>query len=223
MNHSINRKLNRQLFFWISVILLLLPFVQISFPPSTDLPQHLCQIHLLSEIIQGKTALYEIHWYPPNTLVYFILAIVGRLFPPPLSGKIVLMILVLAWIGSFYLLAYYRNRPVENAMFAGLLIFNISFYWGFLSFLVGWPFFIFWLILSLQPMNKKNLTCMFIISIFLYWAHVLWFLVSSAWLLLYNIYRFKNFKSFIYNLLPVIPIGIITLIWRSSFLSWCDI
>ncbi|MEJ2629514.1 MAG: hypothetical protein P8078_13300, partial [bacterium] len=138
-----------------SLFLILLPFFFVTYTPSTDLPQHLSQIYLLTETIKGNTELYSINWYAPNNLIYILIAVSSLIFPPVLAGKIVLMIIVLLWGGSIFFLARKRNRPLANVFLALIFIYNLSLYWGFLNFLIGWPIFVFWIIHTSNPLNKK--------------------------------------------------------------------
>jgi len=54
------------------------------FPPATDLPQHLSQIHLLKDTLKSDDGLYRIQWTAPNTLVYKFITRFWQLLPPEL-------------------------------------------------------------------------------------------------------------------------------------------
>jgi len=203
----------------IPILFLLLPFFFVSFPPATDLPQHLSQIYLLGQTLKGNTGLYSINWFGPNNLIYLFLILFTYLFSPPFSGKFCLIILVLLWAGSIYFLAWKRKRPLENTILALLFIYNLSFYWGFLNFLIGLPFFILWIIQSLKPINKRNWSYLTLISFLLYCSHALWFFMGSVWLFFCAILHWKNLKTFLYRLSTIIPIGFISIIWYKFLAS----
>ncbi len=201
----------------IAALLLLLPFFFSTFPPATDIPQHFCQIHLLKETLAGKTHLYSINWFAPNNLIYLLVASIDALLAPPLSAKILLMILAIMWIASIYYLAWKLNRPLENAILATPLFYNLAFYWGFLNFLIGWPFFALLLVQSLKPMNKKNwiLTCSLLFI--LYNCHALWFLVGSAFIFIHNLVLWKNKSAFFYRISTSLPTAMIAAVWFPVF------
>lgn len=123
------------------------------------------------------------------------------------------MLLVLLWVGAIFLLASNRHRPFENAVLASTLVFNLTLYWGFLNFLIGWPFFALWLIHSLKQIDKKGWFLLVILSLLLYASHVMWFLLGSIWLLVYSLLHWKGWKSALYRLSSLAPIGIAASIW----------
>ncbi len=218
-NDSATNITSRTVLLIVSLLFIVLPFSFVSFPPSTDLPQQLGQIHLLAEILEGRTELYSINWFAPNNLVYLLLAASEFLFSPPLSGKIALIILVLLWVGSVFYLSWKRQRPMENAVLAAPFVYNQSLYWGFLNFLIGWPFFVLWLVQSSKPMDKRNWLFMLMLSLFLYGSHALWFLIGSFWLLLYSIIHWKTWKSFVSRMSCIVPIGVLSVVWYTMFSS----
>lgn len=203
----------------ISCLLILLPFFFTSFTPSTDLPQHMSQIRLLRSALKGESDLYLVQWFAPNNLIYVLLTGTWFLFSPFLSGKITLILIVLLWVSAIFLLAYKFHRPFENAVLASTLIFNLSLYWGFLNFLIGWPFFALWFIQSQKPINKKGWFLLALLSVLLYASHAIWLLLGSLWLLAYTLLRLKGWKSALYRLSSLAPIGIAALIWYPQLSS----
>jgi hypothetical protein len=202
----------------VTILVLLAPFLAITFPPVTDLPQHLGQIYLFTEILEGRGELLSVNWYGPNNLVYVLLAVTSYLFAPPLSGKVAMAILAVLWVASCFVLARSRGRATTNAVLASLLVFSSSFYWGFVSFLVGWPVFVFWMIRSSRPMNIRNWLLMLALAVLLYGSHILWLVMGSVWLLFYALTHWKNLRSFVYRISPLAPVGGLALIWY-PFLS----
>ncbi|NOY54004.1 MAG: hypothetical protein GXP58_10380 [Deltaproteobacteria bacterium] len=201
----------------ISIVLTLFPFIFVEFPPATDLPQHLCQIYLLNKTLSGQTHLYSINWYSPDNLVYLLIYAARNLFAPIFAGKLSLIVLVLSWGMAIHLLAWKRKRPLGNALLALLLVFNLSLYWGFLNFLIGWPFFVLWFMAALHPFSRRRGVLLIFLSFLLYFCHALWFLIGAAWLLLYNLIHWKGWKSLIYRLSPLFPTGLLAAFWYQSF------
>jgi hypothetical protein len=212
-------KLSTWQFGAISCLLVALPFAWVSFPPSTDLPQHMSQIHLLLEVFRGEETLYAIGWYAPNNLIYLILGGAWFLVSPALSGKITLMILTLLWSGTAFFLVAQRQRPPETAILASLLIFNQSLYWGFFNFLIGWPIFVLWLTQSLQPLHKKRRLLLVLLSALLYASHALWFLLGSIWLLSLSVYQWSDWKTTLYRSLSLAPVGLASLVWYPQLVA----
>ncbi|MCV6638825.1 hypothetical protein [Candidatus Albibeggiatoa sp. nov. NOAA] len=200
----------------ISSLLLVLPFFVTSFPPSTDLPQHLAQLYLLTETLQGNTDLFSINWFAPNNLIYLLLIGLETIFDPPLTGKVLLVILVLMWVSSTYFLAWKFQRPLENAALVTLFVFNLSFYWGFLSFLIGWPFFALLMVQDLKPISKKNWLLTFVLLVLLLSSHALWFLLGAIYIFIQVIFYWKDWQVSFYKISPLIPIGIVSIVWFQS-------
>jgi hypothetical protein len=70
-----------------------------------------------------------------------------------------------------------ENTPAVAAV-ASLLIFNQSFYWGFLNFLTGFPIFAFWFFLTTRDSkrtSRKLWSSLAGTSVLLYGSHALWF------------------------------------------------
>ena len=208
--------------FWVlalfAAILCLSPFVLISFPPATDLPQHLGQIYLLDETLEGNTDAFSVNWYAPNNLIYLLLAANSYLIPPPLSGKMTMLILVLLWTGAVFVLSRDRNRAAENAVLAVMLTYNLSLYWGFLNFMIGWPFFVLWLSQSLKPMNKRRWLNLFLLSVLLYASHALWFVIGSVWLFI-RVIEQRDWRHILHRMSPVLPIGLVAILWYTHLSS----
>jgi hypothetical protein len=177
------------------------------------------QIRLLLLTLKGESNQYHIQWLAPNNLVYVLLSGTWFLFSPFLSGKITLVLLVILWAGAIFLLASSSHRPFENAVLALPLIFNLALYWGFLNFLIGWPVFALWFIQSQKPINKKSWLLLAILSVFLYASHALWFLIGSLWLFICVLLRWKGWKSVLYRLSSLAPIGIAASIWYPKLSS----
>ena len=167
----------------VCLIFISLPFLFVQFIPSTDLPQHLAQIRLLQDILKNPTqSEYVVGWAGANTLVSYVLEINWIIFPPILTGKMVVLEIAIAWIIGIFALARRRNCSPFSATLACVFVFNASVAWGFLNFLIGLPIFILWFLLIID--RKKpwpiitEIVLLMSISFLLFLAHTLWLLLA---------------------------------------------
>jgi hypothetical protein len=173
----------RGMLFVISALLVLVPFFVVTIPPVTDLPQHLAQMRLLDEALANPEGLYRIQWWTPYSLSYAILALTGLVAPAPLAGRLALAIVALLWVAAAHALAASRRRSPLAAVLASLFVFSNVIYWGFLSFAIGWPFFVAWMLLSRRELHRRGEVLEFAaIGLALYVSHALWLLAGIAWL-----------------------------------------
>jgi hypothetical protein len=201
-----------------AAVIALLPLLFVSFPPATDLPQHLGQVYLLTEVLGGNAGELTIDWYGPNNLIYALIAANALVLPPQFSGRVTMMILVLLWVGAAFHLARDRGRAAESAVLAVPLVYNACFYWGLLNFLIGWPFFVLWVSQSLKQVNKRRWVFLLLLSVLLYASHALWFLMGCVWLLVRSLYPWR-WKRAVYRLSTLVPVGLVAILWYSSLSS----
>ncbi|MGZ8840431.1 MAG: hypothetical protein ACXW2M_02605, partial [Candidatus Aminicenantales bacterium] len=189
-------------------VLAILPIVLSEFPPSTDLPQHIAQVRLFLDALKSPGDLYVIQWLAPNNLVYLFLLIFWLILPVTWVGPAILVLIVFLWIGAIFLLAARKGRPTEAAILACLLVFNQSFYWGFLNFLVGFPVFILWFVLTTRDARDRSWKLyagLVGTSILLYGSHALWLAAGGAWLVLIGLLKKIEVKEFLLRLATLIP------------------
>jgi hypothetical protein len=168
--------------FVVCALLVLIPFFVVTIPPVTDLPQHLAQMRLLDQAIANPDGPYRIQWWTPYSLSYAILALTGAVAPPPLAGRLALAIIALLWVGAAHALAASRRRSPVAAVLASLFVFSNVMYWGFLSFAIGWPFFVAWMLLSRREIRRPGeMLGLAAIGLALYASHALWLLAAIAW------------------------------------------
>jgi hypothetical protein len=158
----------------------------VRFLPCTDLPQHVAQVRLLGEALTTRGDLYRIGWTSPGNLIYGLLAAASVFFEPIAAGRVVVLLLALAWVGSVALLAKRRGRSPEGAALASALVFNASLTWGFLNFEAGWPVFVLWVLLTVDPPREpgtRRWIALTATALLLYAGHALLFLLGAAWML----------------------------------------
>src|SRR5262245_53292742 len=56
-----------------SCALVAVPFLSVTFPPITDLPQHAAQVRLFLDALHNPDSLYRIQWLTPYSLSYTVL------------------------------------------------------------------------------------------------------------------------------------------------------
>ena len=121
-----------------TLVLVSLPFVVVDIPPITDLPQLSGQITLWKEYFAGNPD-YVFQWWTPYSLSIMILGFFNLLFEPVIAGKLTFMMLTWMWSGAMFGLSFYRNVPPQVPFCLSILCFGPALYWGFASFMVGFP------------------------------------------------------------------------------------
>jgi hypothetical protein len=197
-------------------VLAILPIVLSEFPPSTDLPQHIAQVRLFLDALKSPGDLYAIQWLAPNNLVYLFLLIFWLILPVTWVGPTLLVLIVFLWIGAIFLLATRKGRSTEAAILACLLLFNQSFYWGFLNFLVGFPVFVLWFVLTTGDTGNRSwkfYAGLVGTSFLLYGSHALWLAAAGAWLVFIGLFKKIEVKEFLLRLATLVPSGLVALLW----------
>ena len=194
-----------------------LPFVVVRFPPSTDLPQHLAQFRLLLDTVGNPQSPYRIQWLTPYSLVYGVLGIAWACGGPLAAGRLVLLTLGLLSAAATHLLAAQRRRPPEAAVLASLLFFSPILYWGFVSFAMGWPAFLLWLIVTtrapLERFSWPRAGALLGCAVLLYVSHALWFAAGVIWLLLHGIVFRLPWRAVAWRVASITPILAGATIW----------
>lgn len=195
----------------------IVPLWLVTYPPVTDLPQHLAQVILLQGI--DRTPELEMApWYYPNTLVYLPIYALWQFTDPLIAGKITVSLLMASSIAATRWLAFNFNRPTESWLIALPLTFNLSLYWGFLNFLVGWPIYCVFLMVVQQPFSRRQTIAISLLTAVLYWSHALWFLCAATTLGLLTFPRSK--EAALPRLLALIPCGLMAAMWYPQMLSF---
>jgi hypothetical protein len=197
-------------------VLAILPIVLTEFPPSTDLPQHIAQVRLFLDTLKSPGGPYVIQGLAPNNLIYLFLLIFWSVLPVAYVGPAVLVLIVFLWIAAIFLLAAGKGRSTEAAILAFLLVFNQSFYWGFLNFMMGFPVFVLWFALTTGDARNRSWKLyagLVGTSFLLYGSHALWLAAGGAWLVLIGLLKRIKVKEFFLRLATLIPCGVVALLW----------
>jgi hypothetical protein len=169
------------------------PFLAVRYAPLTDLPQQAAQVRLFLEAVGDPAGPYVVQWGAPNTLALAVLGLAWAIASPLAAGRVAMLLLALAWVAAVHGLAWRRGRPAAAAALASVLVFNQSLYWGFYSFVLGFPVFAGWLLVTTEEdpggvaetgRPWRRALALFAVAALLYLAHALWLAAGLAWLAL---------------------------------------
>jgi hypothetical protein len=197
-------------------VLAIIPILITPFPPSTDLPQHIAQARLFKAALADSSGPYVIQWLAPNNLIYVFLLAFWAVLPAGLVARAALVLVVLLWVWAVHGLAAGRGRAVAAAVVASLLVFNQSFAWGFLNFLVGFPVFVLWFGLTSKEetrFSSKRWAALAGTAVLLYGSHALWFAAGAFWLVLIGLLKRAPAKVFFWRLAALVPCGLVSAVW----------
>jgi hypothetical protein len=195
-----------------------LPAWLTEFPFAMDLPQHVAQIRLWQDVMEGHAPpdLYVVDWLAPNTALYALIYACWKIAGPYLSGRVALGLVMAAWVASTFWLAWHRRRPIAHAALASALVFNVLLYWGLLNFMVGFPAFVVWWALATRPLSAARAGALLILSALLLWCHSLWFAFACFALVVVVIGERSGLKRGISKLATMLPVGLLSLAWFSE-------
>lgn len=202
---------HRGILLLLGLIALALPFLFVTLPPAADLPQHVAQARLLHEVIGTQGSGYEVRVVTPYWTVYVLLSALWAVLPPLQVGRVGLLLVGLASMGMLALLARRRGRSPEAAALAGLLFFNHTLYWGYLSFMAGWPVFLGLLLLLSNP--RPRLLALAGLVALLFWTHALWFVAGGLALGLSWLVRRPAPRTLVGEALATVPTVAVVLWW----------
>jgi len=216
---EINDKSYWLIFFFILILLAGLPIFSVNFLPMTDLPQHLAQVHLFYKNLYQPSSEYEINLFMPNLLVYWLMILLWKIVNPIMTGQIIAFIIATLWIMAIFLLGYNTNRSLPLVIISSTLVFNTSFYWGFINFLIGFFFFVLLLILleKKKEVNWFLVAKIFTLGLLLFFSHVLWFLAGMIYTILSSSFSKNSFKESLAKIAGLVPISIISFSWFVYF------
>ncbi|MEM6795911.1 MAG: hypothetical protein AAF725_18190 [Acidobacteriota bacterium] len=127
--------------------LLALPLFAVNLPPSTDLPQLIAQVELLSQAAEpnlgGERQALRVQAWHPNKLGYAPILAGWMLAGDGLgAGRWAMLLVAASWTAALFAAARWRNRPPGSLALAALFFYSASWHWGFVNFLMGFPAFL---------------------------------------------------------------------------------
>lgn len=202
-------------------VLVALPYLFVTFPPATDLPQHVAQIRLLVDNWYHPQSMYRIQWAAPNTLCYALMGLFYWLAGPLAAGRLALMTVAVTWVASIHMLAARRNLPLAAATMVSIFVANVSFVWGFFNFVFGWPLFVVWLLLTTQtdkkPFGLADGVKLLATALLLFLAHVFWFAAAMVWLGLSFAVQRPGWRTTILRTASALPAMALAGAWYIAF------
>ncbi len=208
--------------------LVAIPFLAVTIPPITDLPQQTAQVRLLLETLADADGPYRVQWLNPNKLGYLPLLLAWLAAPKIAAGRLGVLLIGVAWVAALHLLARATRRPAAAAALASVFFFNHLTYWGLLNFLAGLPVFALWFVL-LERLGARDAgwrggVKLLAISVLLYSAHVLWLAAGLAWLVASALLQRLPWVGLARRLIWTLPILGVALLWypqleRTGFVS----
>jgi len=166
--------------------LISLPFLAVRFPPVTDLPQQAAQVRLFLEYLDGSQ-LYALNLAAPGTLGYGVFGLSWLLAGEENAGRLAYLLLGILWVAALAVTARSYRRSPTLVPLASLFFFSHLLYWGFFGFLFGAALFLLWIALErrLRATSSQlaEILLLTISGIALYAAHLFWFLIATAFLL----------------------------------------
>ncbi len=207
-------------------MLLAIPFLAVTIPPITDLPQQTAQVRLLLETLANDDTPYRVQWLNPNKLGYLPVLIAWLTVPEIAAGRLGVLLIGIAWVVALHFLARTTGRPAAAAALATVFFFNHLTYWGLLNFLAGLPVFVLWFVLlersDQDPVDWRDGAKLLVTAVLLYAAHVLWLAAGLVWLVISALLKKLPWVDLARRLLWTSPILIVALVWypqlqRSGF------
>lgn len=200
-----------------SCALVALPFLAVTFPPITDLPQHAAQIRLFLDALHNPDSPYRIQWLTPYSLSYTVLGAAWALFSPEKAGRIAFMAVGVLWVLTAHLLAFKRRRCPAAAVLASVLFFNHATYWGFYSFAFGWPVFALWFSLISSRRSDRfrwsDVPLFLGGALLLYLSHALWLAAGAAWFVVASLVLRAPLGPSLLRLASFSPVLVAAAVW----------
>lgn len=147
--------------------------------PFQDYPEWLFQSRILHQIFahgSSEGSGYELQLFPihPNILVSLLLAGLQFVVPVKVAGKIVLTLIVVAFVFGWRFLMN-RHQPLHPLRWLGIpLAFNYFFSMGFLSYCLGIGLMMFavgWLFSGMTPYSPGKLMMLGLCALVLFFTH----------------------------------------------------
>ncbi len=209
-------------------VLVAIPFLVVTFPPITDLPQQTAQVRLLLDTLAEIDGAYRVQWLSPNKLGYLPLLLTWLMASPVDAGRLGVLLIGLSWVVALHLLARATRRPPSAAALATVFFFNHLTYWGLLNFVAGLPIFALWFILldrlETEHVGWRDGLKLLTTAALLYSAHVLWLAAGLGWLAVSALAQRLPLRVLAWRFVCVAPILGVALAWypqlgRSGFVS----
>lgn len=201
------------------MVLVALPFLVVTFPPITDLPQQTAQVRLFLDAVTNPDSPYRVQWTTPNGLAWAPFGLAWVVLPPVAAGRVGMLLLALLWVGAVGALARWRRRSAAAAVLAAVFVFHHALYWGFAGFVAGFPIFALWLTVTGRDPGDRSAAVDMALhlggALLLYFTHALWFAAGLLWLGIFALASraWRRPGPWLGRSLAVLPVGVLALVW----------
>ncbi len=219
---AINTSSERKLFWYAFISFTIwsgIIFFSNHYLPMVDLPQHASQISIWMNMNNSDypfSNLFEYNWFTPYLVGYSIIRVLTFLMPVHMAIKIVIFIASIAFVYACCLLLDIHSKIQWAALLAFPLIFNFNFYWGFVNYIVAIPIGLFFIVIAknfIRDLTPRKGFILFLLSILLFFAHVLIYLYCMFLIFLMHLIYFRGWKQTGRLILTFLPSFIITILW----------
>ncbi len=197
---------------------MMLPLMMVTIPPSIDLAQHLHQIYLLKDMLLGDEYLHAdkvINYYAPGNMIFWLGFICSFFVSSGWAlAKCLIAIPLLLHFFFGYKCFSARKDGLFTVLVTSVFLFSQNMYWGFVNFLLGWPFFMaYCATLKEGTYRRLKIPLLFIYLVLLYEAHSLWFAAAMLFtvILLFTLNFSQDNAKRLFAVL--LPFGILGALW----------
>jgi hypothetical protein len=191
--------------------------------PMVDLPQYAALTAVwkhLDDPASGYRQAYWINYFTPYLLSYLLLRSFATFLPVLMAAKAVVTLSLLALPFACDHLVRDRGHDRWWCLLCFPLLFNNSFYWGFISFLVAVPIGILTLanglrFLESRPQRLRG-TILAALCLVLFFSHISAFLLVVSILVVTALASAKEWKSIGWRLLPLLVPLSLAAYWKFS-------
>ncbi|MFN2576520.1 MAG: hypothetical protein ABR607_02405 [Pyrinomonadaceae bacterium] len=213
----LSRLLPAALFVLAAIIILVLPFWIVRYPPLLDYPNHLARVFILAHLHDPAfhfSEYYASDWGPyPYLTMDALMVMLQKFCNVFTAGKILLSLSVVAVpFASWF---FVRQANPGNILLAGLSLittWNLFFLWGFINMQLSMALVLLVVGLWLRYLRRptwQQLCIFLLVTIVLYFTHLLGFGIAGLAVAGYCILKRKSFRQLILGCLPF-AIGALT-------------
>ena len=175
----------RDLFFYLVLILCTLPLWLTTYLPLVDAPQHAAQVTALSEILAGHSFYSEafaLNWFTPYLVSYLALYVLTWLMPVTAAIQLVVSVAVAAF--PLAVAALLREVGADDRLkwAAVPASYSLPLYWGFLSYILAVPLALWLLVLVMRHDRRPTrggAIRLGLLSLGLFFCHIIALSVAS--------------------------------------------
>jgi hypothetical protein len=220
---SLNFGFRREPLFWLAFLLCaaasLVPIWVVKYPPMVDLPHHAAQVSILrhyNDASFGFDGRYQINWFTPYALAYYVAWIFSLFLPIIAAMKTVVSLSIVMLPLSFRHLIRESGGDEWWSLLGFPASFGLCFLWGFFNYNFAVPISILCLASGIRYAyhpTRRNSFALLVWSVVTFFAHGIAFVMVSAmntWIVV--IYPSRLLNRFT-RYWPVWTPGIFALVW----------